>query len=174
MQLKSAVLLALLTFALPLQAAQVYQSAESFIQTALGSEPKPQVIWLDKPVKQQIEAILSHSFSPIRLRYWQQQQDTVWILDEIGKESMITVGIHVSQQHISQVKVLVYRESRGDEVRHAFFTDQFKAAQLTDDLQLDKHIDGITGATLSVRALTKLSRIALYLHDLVNKTEPDA
>jgi hypothetical protein len=159
--------LAILLWSLPLTAEQVYQTPEQFIQTALGTLPKANVMWLDQPVKQQIESILTHPFNPIRLRYWQQQQDTVWVLEEIGKESMITVGVHISKQHIQQLKVLIYRESRGDEVRHAFFTDQFKAAQLNDTLQLDKHIDGITGATLSVRALTKLSRIALYLHALV-------
>jgi len=74
------------------------------------------------------------------------------------------VAVHIKDQHIVRTKVLVYRESRGDEVRHDFFTDQFKAAKLDDQNQLDKHIDGITGATLSVRALTKLSRIALLLH----------
>jgi hypothetical protein len=84
-------------------------------------------------------------------------------MEEIGKESPITVGIHIKQQAIVKTKVLVYRESRGDEVRHDFFTDQFKMARLTSERQLDRHIDGITGATLSVRALTKLSRIALYL-----------
>jgi uncharacterized protein with FMN-binding domain len=167
-----ALLLAIIIWSVPTHATQVYQTSESFIQAALGSQPKPQVIWLEQPVKQQIESILSHSYSPIRLRYWQQQQDTVWILEEIGKESMITVGIHISQRQIARVKVLIYRESRGDEVRHAFFTDQFKTAQLTDDLQLDRHIDGITGATLSVRALTKLSRIALYLHSLVIPVKP--
>ncbi|WP_340679580.1 FMN-binding protein, partial [Paraglaciecola sp.] len=33
-----------------------------------------------------------------------------------------------------------------------------------EELQLNQHVDGITGATLSVRALNKLARIALYLH----------
>ena len=34
----------------------------------------------------------------------------------------------------------------------------------TGDLDLDGNIDGISGATLSVRALKKLSRLALFLH----------
>jgi Na+-translocating ferredoxin:NAD+ oxidoreductase RnfG subunit len=59
--------------------------------------------------------------------------------------------------------VLVFRESRGWEVRHDFFTDQFKLAKLKDENQLDKHIDNISGATLSVRAVRKLAQIALLL-----------
>ena len=65
---------------------------------------------------------------------------------------------------ILEVKVLIFRESRGWEVKYPFFTDQFKGATLVSDNNLDRKIDGITGATLSVNALTKLGRIALLLH----------
>jgi hypothetical protein len=61
--------------------------------------------------------------------------------------------------------VLIFRESRGWEVRHDFFTDQFKGVTLNDDRELDLPIDNISGATLSVRALTRLARLALYLHN---------
>ncbi|WOT05658.1 FMN-binding protein [Shewanella youngdeokensis] len=145
-----------------------YQTPQAFISQAFNAEvPKAKVFWVDEPAKKVIESILSHRFKKMRLRYWQQINESIWIMDEIGKESPITVGIHVKDRAIAQTKVLVYRESRGDEVRHDFFTDQFKSAKLQSDLTLDTHIDGITGATLSVRALTKLARIALYLDDYV-------
>ncbi|GAB1105989.1 FMN-binding protein [Shewanella algae] len=154
------------------QAAQsVYQSPADFVTLALGNQSKSKgqdqakakVFWFSAEQRLAIEEILAHDFRPLRTRYWQQGDDTVWILEEIGKEAPITVGIQVRHGQIYRTKVLIYRESRGDEVRHDFFTDQFKSATLTKDKQLDKHIDGITGATLSVRALTKLARIALYL-----------
>lgn len=149
-----------------------YQSADAFIQQAFnGNKGTTKVFWVDEHAKQVIESILAHSFNKMRIRYWQQDNETVWILDEIGKEAPITVGIHIKDQAIVRTKVLVYRESRGDEVRHDFFTDQFKSAKLDDQTQLDQHIDGITGATLSVRALTKLSRIALWLDNYVTKAE---
>ncbi|PSQ91940.1 MAG: FMN-binding protein, partial [Proteobacteria bacterium SW_6_67_9] len=56
------------------------------------------------------------------------------------------------------------------EVRREVFLEQFEGATLTDDRQLDHSIDGISGATLSVRALTKLARLALYLHERVTDT----
>jgi hypothetical protein len=146
-------------------AASQYQSNEAFINQAFnGGSGKAKVLWLDDDLKQAVEAILAHRFNKMRVRYWQHNDETVWIMDEVGKESPITVAVHIKDHHIARTKVLVYRESRGDEVRHDFFTDQFKSAKLDDQHQLDKHIDGITGATLSVRALTKLSRIALLLH----------
>ena len=61
------------------------------------------------------------------------------------------------------VRVLIYRESRGWEVKYPAFTDQFRGARLTSDGKLDQSIDGISGATLSVHALTRLARLALLL-----------
>lgn len=158
-------------FSCDLAAKNVFQEPEAFISQAFNAPaPKAKVFWIDDEAQSVIEEILAHRFKKMRLRYWQQESETVWILEEIGKESPITVGVHVKDKAIAQTKVLVYRESRGDEVRHDFFTDQFKSAKLKDDLKLDQHIDGITGATLSVRALTKLSRIALWLDAHITKS----
>ncbi|MDP4884461.1 MAG: FMN-binding protein, partial [Opitutales bacterium] len=63
-----------------------------------------------------------------------------------------------------QMQVLIYRESHGWEVRYPFFTDQFEGLELTNENTLNRKIDGISGATLSVNALTRLSKLALHLH----------
>ncbi|MBL4653741.1 MAG: FMN-binding protein [Flavobacteriales bacterium] len=111
--------------------------------------------------------ILNHDYVGLRARYWQGEGEqafkTVWILNEIGKEKNITVGIAINKQRIEEIKVLVFRESRGWEVKHDFFTRQFKQLFLGDENRLSKTIDSITGATLSVRAVEKLARIALLL-----------
>jgi hypothetical protein len=44
------------------------------------------------------------------------------------------------------------------------FTDQFIDASLKENNHLDVPIDGISGATLSVQALTRLAAMALFLH----------
>lgn len=147
---------------------QIYQTPDDFIRNHLNQIPKPSVLWIDTDLNQTIEQIMAHSYKKLRIKYWRHNTRSVWILDEIGKESPITVGVAIENNQVKTVNVLVYRESRGDEVRHSFFTDQFKSARLSDNLQLDKHIDGITGATLSVRALNKVTRLALYLHQKVN------
>jgi hypothetical protein len=59
--------------------------------------------------------------------------------------------------------VLVYRESRGQEVRQSSFLKQFKSARLAKGDQLDRDIDGIVGATLSVGAMERMARLALFL-----------
>lgn len=142
----------------------VYQQADEFINQVFDNKPpKAEVLWLNKDLKKQIVEILDHKYKGLRVRYWQIDKKSVWILEEIGKEKLITTGIVINNSQIELVKILAFRESRGWEIRHDFFTDQFKQAALKDDHQLDKNIDNISGATLSVRAIRKLARIALLL-----------
>ena len=89
---------------------------------------------------------------------------TAWILKEIGKVELITAGFLVEDGRLEQLQVLIYRETHGWEVRYPFFTNQFKQAGRRDKGGLDKKIDGISGATLSVNALVRLSELALFLH----------
>jgi hypothetical protein len=145
--------------------AATYQSPEDFLHEAFaGDVPQPEVIWLTGALRDTVIAILGHNPAQMRLRYWQRGQRTAWVLEEIGKEKPITTGIVIDAGRIELVRVLVFRESRGWEVRHSFFTDQFKQLRLGANAKLDGHIDGISGATLSVRALTNLARLALFLH----------
>ncbi|HEX9628234.1 MAG TPA: FMN-binding protein [Acidiferrobacterales bacterium] len=147
----------------------VYQPPAAFVREAFGGNaPAPKTLWIDDALAREIGAILGHPPDGRRLRYWRRGARTAWVLDEIGKERPITVGIVVDAGRIERVQVLAFRESRGWEVRHPFFTDQFRAATLTGKHELDRDIDGISGATLSVRALTRLARLALFLDARVN------
>lgn len=146
----------------------VYQSPEAFIDEIFGNHPPlPQVLWLTGEHKQKAEEILDHPYPKLRIRYWLKDGRSAWILEEIGKEQPITTGLVVGERGLEKVKVLIFRESRGWEVRHPFFTDQFTSARLNQALQLDRPIDNISGATLSVNAIQKLARLALYLHQAV-------
>lgn len=145
--------------------AEVYQPPADFVRDVFdGQPPNPSMLWITKRLKPGIHDILGRDLGVLRIRYWGVDGRTVWILEEIGKEQPITTGIVVNRGAIEQVKVLVFRESRGWEVRYPVFTDQFKHGKLNDEQRLDQKIDGITGATLSVRAVNKLARLALYLH----------
>ena len=151
-----------------LQARGTYQAPSAFLkETFSGKPPEPRVIWLTRDIQKSIARIMGHQLDALRIRYWRHGKRTAWILEEIGKEEPITVGIVIDDGRIARIKVLVYRESRGWEVRYPFFTRQFRDGRLRSDLTLDKPIDGITGATLSVNALKKLARLALYLHQQV-------
>jgi hypothetical protein len=82
------------------------------------------------------------------------------VLSKIGKEQMITFVIVVQAGKVEYVWGLAFRESR-----HPAFTQQFKDARL-DGQELDRHIDGVSGTTLSVWAMTAVARLALYLDTL--------
>ena len=155
---------------------------QQFLSGVFGENmPQAQTLWLTTDVKKDIKKILKHDYAGLRVRYWQTgkaQAETatvrrVWILDEIGKYKPITVGISVKDGAIEKLQVLEYRESHGWEVKHDFFTKQFIGATLPKHWKLDRKIDGISGATLSVRALKKLAMLSLYLDGIMaQKAKP--
>jgi FMN-binding protein len=161
--------LAVLTLALGASGAalgQVYQEPGAFIAEVFGATPAPKVLWLTKELQAQAAAILGHPPAQLRQRYWSDGRKTVWILEETGKEELITAGFVVAGGRIDHVRVLVYRENRGQEVRQSSFLKQFKDAQLAQGNRLDREIDGIVGATLSVAAMERMARLALLFDRL--------
>lgn len=123
--------------------------------------PKPERLWIDK----EKQLIIKKQFNPSKIklsyRYWQKDNLTVWILDELGKERDITTGIVVENGFIKKVAVLVYRESRGGQVQNSKFTQQYYQKNTASNFT--KEIDSISGATLSVNALNKQVSLALWL-----------
>lgn len=162
--LKAFLLIFCLLSIFPAQSKGVYQTTEGFINKAYQGEiPKAKVVWLTSEDKVVIADLLQRPFNKMRIRYWPKDNETIWILNEVGKEKPITIGVHIKDHKIVTLKVLTFRETRGEEVRHDFYADQFNQTGLKVNNQLDRHIDGITGATLSVWATTKVARFALWL-----------
>jgi hypothetical protein len=159
--------LALVTLALGTAAAgslhaEIYQEPDAFVAEIFGTRPEAKVLWLTKDIQAQAAAILGHPPVQLRQRYWSDAHKSVWILEEVGKEEFITAGFVVADGRIEHVRVLVYRESRGGEVRYPAFLKQFKNSKLAPDNTLDRSIDGIAGATLSVGAMERMARLALF------------
>lgn len=145
--------------------------AEFFEQAIPGCETK--ALWLNGDTRREIEQLLERPFAGARVRYCQKDGMTGWILDEIGKTEPITSGIIVDEGRVAQVRVLVFRESRGSEVHRKAFVKQFDGAALNDGQRLDRRIDGITGATLSVWALNRQVRLALFLDSMAREQDRD-
>ena len=162
--LKILISVSALLFSLCVIAKDAYLEPDEFLKQAFNNNvPKPDKLWVTKEIKEDVNNILGHDLGVVRLRYWDDKNKRAWILEEIGRDKPITVGLITANEKIEQLRVLIFRESRGWEVKYPFFTDQFKNVALNGDKELDKKIDGISGATLSVNALTKLARLALYL-----------
>jgi len=146
----------------------VYQEPGAFLGQAFGqSPPEPKMLWLSQEQQVAAARILGHGYAALRVRYWLRDGRSAWVLDEIGKEQPITIGVVIEQGKVESVRVLEFRESRGDEVRHAFFTKRFQGAGLDRQWLLNRQIDNITGASMSVRAVTKVVNLALYFHEQV-------
>jgi hypothetical protein len=147
-------------------APMVYQKPSDFVKSSLGQIPATQAITLTGSQQARVRAMLGKNYKSKSIRYWSANGKTAYILEEIGKTEDITTGIVVKGGRIDAVKVLIYRETHGGEVARDSFTRQFRGASLQSDSQLTKNPKNIAGATLSVRALTKLARLALYLETL--------
>lgn len=151
----------------------VYMTPEAFLAESFSpAQPLIESLWLTNDIRDSAKQILNHTYPGLRIRYWHASegtsQRTAWIMNEVGKTRPITIGITIVDDQIERVRILEFRESRGAEVRMAFFTRQFIGLSLQPPKhQLSENIDGITGATLSVKAVKKTARFALFLHQLV-------
>lgn len=142
-------------------------SQDAFIQEAFGAEsPELSVLWVTKTIGEKVEKILGHKPTQLRQRYWKGAHKTAWVLDEIGKEEPISAGFVVENGKIAAARVLIYRESRGGEIKYAIFLKQYIGAQLNGSDMLSHNIDGISGATLSVNAMSRMARVALLMDAL--------
>jgi hypothetical protein len=159
----------LLTIAFSVSARGVYQSDDDFLAESFNTDiPKSKVIWIKGELREEVANILGHPYDGLRIRYWPKDRRNAWILEEIGKEQPITFGVVTYGGKVEKVKVLAFRESRGGEIRYPAFTQQFMQAARKNNA-LDRNIDGISGATLSVRAMTAIVTLALYLDDYIQQ-----
>ncbi|QTN33266.1 FMN-binding protein [Akkermansiaceae bacterium] len=147
---------------------RVYKQPSDFIKGAFGGKiPSTSILSLSGDVKSRAKGIMAHNYPESRVRYWKQGSRSVWILEEIGKTQPITTGFLVENGRIKSVEILIYRESHGWEVSKPFFTKQFSNASLKSGDRLSAEVKNVAGATLSVRAVTKLARLALYFDSIV-------
>lgn len=152
--------------------ASTADKTSDFLNRSFANDvPPAQTVWLTGETGKKIADILQHPVTSLRTRYWLKDDRSAWIMNEIGKERPITIGIIIDGMAIKSIEILAYRESRGGEVQLQSFRQQFENATLNNKLQLSQNIDGITGATLSVRAVKKVAKIALLLHNKVTHAQ---
>lgn len=141
----------------------VYQAPEEFVAQFVGAGVAPAYVWLTPDLRAAVAEVLGHPCRQARVRYWRSGDTTAWILDEIGKEYPITAGFVVRGGEIVAARVLVYRESRGQEIHQPRFLAQFDGARLDAERRLTREIHSISGATMSVDAMDRMARTALLL-----------
>ena len=143
-------------------------SKEQFIEKAFGKKDVSKgKLRFKEEVKTTAQKIMGSKYKKILMRYWIEGNRTAWILNRIGKVKPITAGFIIEDCKVVSVHVLVYRESHGWEIKYPSFRDQFEGIGMQKKLKLDKRIDGISGATMSVNSMRIMTRLALAMNQLV-------
>ncbi len=76
------------------------------------------------------------------------------VSEEIGKYRPITFMVGATpQQAVRDVAVMVYRESRGGDVKRERFLSQYRGKTARDPITVNRDIINISGATISVRSM---------------------
>jgi hypothetical protein len=92
--------------------------------------------------------------------------------EEIGLYRPITFLVKVGPaEKVEAVHVMIYRESRGGEVRRQRFLSQYGGKTIGDPIRINRDIIGVTGATLSVRAMNAGVKKALAVVEAYGKAQ---
>ncbi|GAB3372555.1 hypothetical protein GCM10027567_08190 [Spongiibacter taiwanensis] len=148
---------------------KTFQTPEVFLKEVFnGQVPAPKVLELSASDQGKVAQAFKRNFPQQRLRYWQDGDRSVWIFDDIGKEGYVptTCGFVISNQSVEVAKVLIYRESRGEQVAEPSFLQQLYGAKATPS-GLDVEVDNITGATLSVQMMERMAWTAIVFDSLI-------
>lgn len=88
--------------------------------------------------------------------------------EEVGKYRPITFMVGINPEFkVQNVEVLVYRESRGGEVRRSRFLRQYRGKSSESAIRSNRDILNIAGATMSVNALNHGVKRTLAILDLL-------
>ncbi|MEK9766942.1 MAG: FMN-binding protein, partial [Thalassolituus sp.] len=154
-----------LSGALSVQAgAATYYSVDEISTAIFGTaDVQNTAVWLNADRKAESADLFGSAFTQARFRYQYVDGTRLWLLNEIGKDKPISYAVATKGGKILRIEVMVFREARGDEIRLPQYTAQFQNISLTESGDLSEHIDGISGATYSVRSMKKVAKMALLL-----------
>jgi hypothetical protein len=140
-----------------------------FLMSGLDVKELPghSYIIINEDIQDNIKKILKDTYHLPIIKYWKAGNKVGFILEAIGKHEFITTGYIVENNKIIDAKVLVYRENYGYEIEHDYFLDQIRGNSVKKNGKLVKSIANISGATLSVKAMRKLSKLSLYLYTII-------
>ena len=139
----------------------------------LNKEIRMNILKLDKQMKKEVENQVKQKFYRNKLYYWTISQDDTSIayaiLDNvIGKSMPITFMVILNiDGDIINTNVVKYREAYGGEVGNKGWLQQFINFNNNSDYNIGKDIDGISGATISVKSISKGMKKITTLYPLI-------
>ena len=156
------------------EAVKVYLTEQEALAKAFpGVDSVRAAVWApDLPQRRRIERRLGWRLEagPFTVYAGYQAGEVVGystVGEEVGLYRPITFMVKVSPEgKVDGVWVMVYRESRGGEVRRRRFLAQHDGKTADSPMRINRDIIGVTGATLSVRALNAGVKKAATLIDV--------
>jgi hypothetical protein len=153
--------------------AEVFMSEEEGIKIMLpkSERVRKDVIKLSPEKKSLIEERIGWKFPEQSFEVYigetgAQIDGYALVQNTIGKHKPMTYMVGVDGQgHVSDVELLVFRESRGSEIRQKRFNAQYEGKTVHDPVRINKDIINISGATMSVRSMSAGIKRVLVLID---------
>ena len=131
------------------------------------------ILKLDKQMKKEVENQVKQKFYRNKLYYWTiSQYDTTiayaFLDNVIGKSMPITFLVILNiNGNIIKTNVIRYREAYGGEVGNKRWLRQFLYRDKNSSYKIGKDINGISGATISVKSMSKGIQKITTLYPLI-------
>ena len=134
---------------------------------------------ISKKIKKNIQNQVKQKFYREQIYCWMIEIDgkqNYALLDNtLGKTMPITfLVIFNENKEVIHSKIIKYREAYGGEISGKKWLSQFIGMKSDSLYKFRKEIDGITGATISVRSFTKgINKLSLLLPYIINHFNKD-
>ena len=135
---------------------------------------KHDIYHLNKKVAINIQNKVRQEFFRSELNIWKivSQDSTKYyaILDNVkGKSLPITfLAIYDNKGNVFDTEIIKYRESYGGEIKNKSWLKQFFRYNDSSNYNVGSTISGISGATISVKSVTKgLQKLSILIHQLI-------
>ncbi len=153
--------------------AEVFLSEDEGVKIMLPKSERirKEVIKLSPEKKAQIEERIGWKFPEQSFEvYIGESGDKIdgyaLVQNTIGKHKPMTYMVGIDNTgHVSDVELLIFRESRGSEIRQKRFNAQYEGKTVADPVRINKDIINISGATMSVRSMSAGIKRVLVLVD---------
>ena len=159
----------------PIISSEIMDKTNNLIkETFPGSIIEHSIFKLDKNIKKDIQNKVRQRFFRDELNIWEiTTKDTLKyyaILDNVkGKSLPITfLSIFNQKGTVFDTFIIKYRESYGGEVGNKNWLNQFIDYSDKSDYKVGSSISGISGATISVKSVTKgINKLSILIYTII-------
>jgi Na+-translocating ferredoxin:NAD+ oxidoreductase RnfG subunit len=169
--------LALAAAALLQTGARVYFTPEQALAIVFpgATEIRERALELDAAAQQELTGKLGYRPRETRVIFHQalrgeQVMGHAIVMNEVGKSLPITFMVAILPDgQVDQVLLMQFREPRGNEVERAVFRDQYRGKSLPDPIRRGVDIRNVSGATMSVDAMSRGVKRALAFYSILGR-----